>query len=104
LKESEMQSKFILSAIATAVSFLLIPSQLDAYGACHVGYTHVGSNGVYHAGGTAAYGERGRYGGAYHAEYGEAHTSSSHYAGVTNDRGSHYAGMVSGSNRYAYVR
>jgi hypothetical protein len=99
-----MQSKFYLPAIATAIAILLMPSQLDAYGACHVGYTHVGPSGVYHAGGTAASGERGAYGGAYHAGYGEVHASSSHYAGVTNGSGSHYAGMVSGSNRYAYVR
>ena len=62
---------------------LLTPSQVGAYGAAHVGYTHVGPSGVYHDGATAAGGSRGglrrastnrlrRGGGAYHAGYGGA--------------------------------
>ena len=43
-----MMNKIVLLVIVGIVGVLLMPSQVDAYGAAHVGYTHVGPNGAYH--------------------------------------------------------
>ena len=70
--------KSIPSAFALLTAALL-PAAVHAYGAAHVGYTHVGPNGVYHTGetvahgpnGTAAHSSTGAYGAggnAYHSE------------------------------------
>src|SRR5215813_13299906 len=75
-----MLNKIILPAILAALAVLLMPARVSAYGAAHVGYTHVGPNGVYHAGRTAVAGPGGVYaggrttavgagGGYYHAGY-----------------------------------
>jgi len=52
-------NKFILPAVAAAVMLLAMPAEVDAYGAAHRGYTHVGPHGVYHTGATVAAGPRG---------------------------------------------
>src|SRR5207302_4371707 len=81
-----MLNKIILSVVVAAVAGLLTPSEAGAYGAAHVGYTHVGPNGVYHTGKTAAAGPGGVYagghttavgagGGYYHAGYGAGASS-----------------------------
>jgi hypothetical protein len=78
-----MLNKIMPLAIVAALAALLMPSQVDAWGAAHVGYTHVGPGGVYHAGRTVAAGPRGvyaggraggvgAYAGAYRAGYGGA--------------------------------
>ena len=43
--------KFFFAALVGAA--LLAPAPVDAYGAYHVGYTHVGPTGVHHYGATA---------------------------------------------------
>ena len=76
-----MLNKIVPLSIAIALAALLTPTQVDAYGAAHVGYTHVGPNGVQHYGATAVatphgdystahYGAYGAGGGEYHAGYG----------------------------------
>jgi hypothetical protein len=99
--------------VLAAAAMVLMPSMVDAYGAAHVGYTHVGPNGVQHYGATevrtpygaaggAHYSAYGAQGGAYHADtyragYGAAYGGSSgyHYSGTT---------AAGGSYNYAYVR
>ena len=76
-----MLNKIITLAALVALAALLAPSPVDAWGGAHVGYTHVGPGGVYHAGRTVAAGPGGVYaggragavgygGGAYRAGYG----------------------------------
>jgi len=107
-----MLNKIILPAVGAALMALLTPSVVDAYGAAHVGYTHVGPSGVQHYGATAARGPGGAYagghesaygasGGAYHAGYGGA------YGGAAG--GYHYnyhysGGAAAGGYNYGYIR
>jgi hypothetical protein len=76
-----MSRKFCLLTLATLLAALVTSSQVQAWGAFHAGYTHVGPAGVYHAGRTVGVGPYGAYsgghsgfygygGGAYHAGYG----------------------------------
>ena len=109
-----MLKKTILLAAVAALAALLTPSEAGAYGAAHVGYTHVGPNGVQHYGATAARGPGGTYGGehasaygasggAYHAGYGGAAAGGAagcyHYD-------YHYSGgaAAGGEYHYGYVR
>jgi hypothetical protein len=116
MKETAMLSKIILLSISVALVAMLMPSEVNAYGAAHVGYTHVGPNGVYHTGRTAAYGPGGAYagghtsaygyGGAYHAGYGGAEHAG--YGGAAYG-GYHYSAGYSGGAAYrgayyGYVR
>jgi len=97
-EEIAMMNKIVLLVIVGVVGVLLMPSQVDAYGAAHVGYTQVGPNGVSHTGATAvsgpngtaavghtsAYGAGGAYGGGaaaggYHYNY--------HYSGGGSSNG-----------------
>ncbi|HEY8504263.1 MAG TPA: hypothetical protein VIL46_06745 [Gemmataceae bacterium] len=75
-----MLKKIIRLTAATTLAVLLLPSELGAWGAAHVGYTHVGPAGVFHRGRTAVAGPAGvrvgghtsaygAYGGAYRAGY-----------------------------------
>jgi hypothetical protein len=50
-----MIKTFLLAAMAVAM-VVALPFMATAYGAAHVGYTHVGPGGVYHTGRTAVYG------------------------------------------------
>ena len=54
-----MLKKIVLAAFAAALVVLVMPAAVSAYGACHVGYTHVGPSGVYHSGETVARGPEG---------------------------------------------
>src|SRR5262249_28682433 len=112
-EETAMMTKMILSALVAAAAALLTPSNVRAYGAAHVGYTHVGPNGVYHTSETVARGPGGTYeagrttaygagGGAYHAGSGGA-------VGYGGGYDYHYSagysgGAAYGSAHYAYVR
>jgi hypothetical protein len=108
-----MLNKMILPVIVTALAILLLPSEVRAYGAAHVGYTHVGPNGVYHAGATAVRGPGGGYaggyrGGAYGGAYGGAAYGGAAYGGAAYG-GYHYTtgyggSAAYGSAHYAYVR
>jgi len=113
-----MLKKIIMSAVVAAVAALLTPSLAQAYGAAHVGYTHVGPNGVYHTGETVARGPGGNvyagghttaagYGGAYHtggATYGGGAYGGYHYsAGYSGVGGVRYGGTTTYGG-YGYVR
>ena len=65
-----MVKKITLAAFATALAVLVLPATVRAYGACHVGYTHVGPNGVYHTGETAVRGPGGTYATGHTSAYG----------------------------------
>ena len=93
-----MLQRIVLPVIAAALAAVLIPSEVRAYGAAHVGYTHVGPNGVYHAGATEV---RGGYGGAgaYHAGYGGAS-----YGGGYHYSAGYSGGAAYGGYHYEYVR
>jgi hypothetical protein len=86
-----MLNKITMLVAAGALLALLTPSQAQAYGAAHVGYTHVGPNGVYHEGATVA-GGGGAYGGAYHAGYTTGGASG----------GAYHAGYTTGGASYHY--
>jgi len=113
-----MFNKIILGALVVAATAFLTPSTVNAYGACHCGYTHVGPNGAYHTGSTSVHTPYGSYsgghttaygsgGGAYHSGYaagGSAYGggSSVHY---TAGSGSVYHNAPSyGGSSYSYVR
>lgn len=87
-----MLKKLLLSAVAAAAMVLALPSDLNAYGAVHRGYTHVGPAGVYHTGRTAVAGPRGvavgghttavgAGGGVYRGGYGAAAGYGGYHAG-----------------------
>jgi hypothetical protein len=105
-----MLNKIILSAVVAALAALLTPSQAGAYGAAHVGYTHVGPNGVYHAGATEVRGGYGgaAYGGAYHegggAAYGGAYREGGGAAYGSYHYTTGYGGGAVGGASYGYVR
>lgn len=54
-----MLNKLALAAAAAALVVLATPAGVDAYGAVHRGYTHVGPGGVYHTGRTVVDTPRG---------------------------------------------
>src|SRR4051794_8747464 len=93
-----MLNKIVLPAAVAVLALLATPSGAGAWGAAHVGYTHVGPNGVYHAGRTAAVGPGGAYSGGHagaygyggasaHAGYGSAYLAGS---GGASAGGYHY--------------
>lgn len=103
-----MLNKIILSVVVAALAALLTPSKVDAYGAAHVGYTHVGPNGVYHTGETVARGPGGVYAGGRTGAYGYG---GAEYRGGYESRAGYdyryapsYGGAYGGAYRYGYVR
>jgi hypothetical protein len=126
LKEIPMLRK-ITHATFALLTAALLPATVHAYGAAHVGYTHVGPNGVYHTGETVAHGPGGTYehsstgaygagGNAYHSEssaggyrgpagggvYGEHSSTEYHYA--PSYSGTTYGGAAYHSSSFGYVR
>ena len=112
-----MLNKIILPAITAALVVLLLPAQVDGYGAAHVGYTHVGPNGVYHTGRTAVAGPggvaagghttaAGAGGGVYHAGYGGAagYGVAAAAGGAYHYTPSYGGGAAVGGYHYGYVR
>src|SRR5271166_6347867 len=96
-----MLKKIILAAFAAALVVLGVPAVVSAYGACHVGYTHAGPNGVYHTGETVARGPGGGvYAGGHTTAYG-----GTEYRGVSTTNaaygGAHYSSA--GSSGYYYA-
>jgi len=102
-----MLKRAFQAVLAASVAVLLMPSAASAYGAAHVGYTHVGPNGVYHTGETVARGPGGTYvhggttaagygGGAYHSGYSAGYERG--YGGAAY--GAHYS---TGAAGYQYV-
>lgn len=80
-----MLYKTLFVALAATVITLWTSSPVQAWGAYHVGYTHVGYGGVQHYGRTAAVGPYGAYG-------------SAHYGGV--GYGGAYRGGYGYGDRY----
>src|SRR5271166_5009218 len=78
-----MLKQIFLAATATILMLSASPSEVNAYGAAHVGYTHVGPNGVYHTGETVAAGP--------HGVYETGHTTAAGYGGAEY-RGAEYRG------------
>jgi hypothetical protein len=102
-----MLAKIILPAVTAALVVLVLPARIDAYGAAHVGYTHVGPNGVYHAGATevARPGVDYRGGVDYRAGYDRVGYGGGAAGGYHYTTG--YGGVAGGAavdTRYAYVR
>ena len=108
-----MLNKIVTLAIVAALAALLTPSRVGAWGAAHVGYTHVGPGGVYHAGRTVAAGPGGAYAGgrtgAYGAYGGAYRTGYGGAVGYGGAAGYHYSagyagGAAYGAARYGYIR
>jgi hypothetical protein len=102
-----MPNKIITLASVAALAILLLPSRVDAWGAAHVGYTHVGPRGVYHTGRTAVAGPGGvRVGGhtsAYGAGGGAYRAGYAGYGGYGG--GYRYQYRYGGAGaRYGYIR
>src|SRR4051812_1471489 len=107
-----MLNKIITLAAVAALAAVLMPSRVGAWGAAHVGFTHVGPGGVYHtgrtvvagpggvyAGGrTGGYGPYGAYGGGYRAGY----VGPVGYGGAYG--GYHYGAVYGGGYSYGAAR
>jgi hypothetical protein len=97
-REKTMLNRIILSLFITALAMMLTPSKVAAYGAAHVGYTHVGPNGAYHVGETAYRGPGGT--------YAAGRTGAVGYGGAEYRGGSEYRagyGGAAGAADYRYV-
>jgi hypothetical protein len=90
-QEQTMSRKTLVLAVAALLLILEQSSPVHAWGAAHAGYTHVGPNGVYHAGETAVR-EPGGGASAYHAGY---TSTSGYHAGYTTGSAYH-AGYTTG--------
>ena len=104
-----MKRHLPIAALAAALLVLGLSARAEAWGARHVGYTHVGPSGVQHygrnvvstpsgvygGGHSSAY---GAYGGAYHSDYryGATRAYTPTYGGGYAAGGYHYGGV------YAY--
>jgi hypothetical protein len=109
-----MLRKIVTAAFVAGLAALLMPTKVDAYGAAHVGYTHVGPNGVYHTGETVTSGPGGvhayggttaaGYGGAYHAGYGEGVGYGGAASGGYHYTAGYAGGAAVGGASYSYVR
>jgi len=109
-----MLSKIVTAAIVAALAGLLMPTKVDAYGAAHVGYTHVGPNGVYHTGETVTSGPGGVHeyggttaagsGGAYHAGYAGGAGYGGAAAGGYHYTAGYAGGATAGGAHYGYIR
>jgi hypothetical protein len=116
-EETVMPNKIIPVVVVAALAVLLAPSEARAYGAAHVGYTHVGPNGVYHTGETAVAGPGGvaatgrttaagyggteyRSGAAYGVDRGGAYGAAGDYRYAPSYGGT----AVGGEVRYGYIR
>jgi hypothetical protein len=90
-----MLRKMIVVAGVALLATLLSTTQVQAWGAAHVGYTHVGYGGVQHYGRTVAAGPYGAYSGAHYGSYGVggAYHTDYHY-------GTGYGGYSYGAYHY----
>jgi hypothetical protein len=100
-----MLKKIVLAAFTAALVVLVVPAAVSAYGACHVGYTHVGPSGVYHTGETAARGPGGVYESGHTTAYGAggAQYHSGYSAGATTGGAAYGAHYSTGSSGYIYA-
>jgi hypothetical protein len=89
-----MLRKSLFVAITAALVAMLTPTDAHAWGARHVGYTHVGPYGVQHYGATVAHGPNGVYSGSHAGAYG--------YGGASYHAGSAYGASYGGAYGGAY--
>ena len=106
-----MLKKILTLAAVAALAALLTPSRVGAWGAAHVGYTHVGPGGVYHAGRTVAAGPGGVYAGGRAGGVGYGGAYGARYGGAVGYGGGYRYGAVGGVGYggayragYGYVR
>jgi len=99
-----MLNKIITLAAVAVLAALLTPSKVDAWGAAHVGYTHVGPGGVYHAGRTVAAGPGGVYAGGRAGGVGYGGAYGARYGGAVRYGGYYGGGAAFGGARYGYIR
>lgn len=85
-----MLRRLLIVSFAGVAGVLFTAADVQAWGAAHVGYTHVGPSGVYHYGRNAAVGPYGAYSGAH----------VSHYGGYGYDGTAYRAGYA--ANPYPY--
>jgi len=101
-----MLRNILYAALLSGAAMLTTTSTAHAWGAYHVGYTHVGPSGVQHYGRTAGYGSNGAYSGAHYGSYNRS-GSSEHY-GSYNRYGSSYhygsSDRYGSSERYSSYR
>ncbi len=71
-----MKRSWLMIAFLMLTVLAIRPTNALAWGGAHVGYTHVGPNGAYHAGYTRGYGGND----AYHAGY----TTGGYHYGTTS--------------------
>jgi hypothetical protein len=104
-----MLRKSFFAVVAAALVTVLTPAEAHAWGAAHVGYTHVGPAGVQHYGATAARGPYGSYSGAHAGAYGyggaSVHTGYGAGYGVGGATGGayHYNTGAGGAYHYGTV-
>jgi hypothetical protein len=86
-----MKTQSVFPGLAALALLLLTSAQVQAWGAAHFGYTHVGPNGVQHYGATSAfaYGPGGSYHPASSSAFGYsgAYTAGYHSYAPTNSGG-----------------
>lgn len=96
-----MLRKSLFVAIAAALAAVLSPAEARAWGAAHVGYTHVGPYGVQHYGRTVAAGPNGAYAGGHTSAYG--YGGASYHAGGAAGYHYGYGGASAGGYHYGAV-
>jgi hypothetical protein len=92
--------KILCIALVAAAASLMTSTKAQAWGAAHVGYTHVGPEGVQHYGRTAAYGPSGAYSGAHYGSYGAYGSSHAAYGHSETYGHSSYGAYHYGSSSY----
>jgi hypothetical protein len=103
LEETTMCRMTYLVLAAAALAVLMAPTRAGANGAAHVGYTHVGPNGVYHKGTTVAAGPHGAAATTHTSAYGAG--GGQYHSGAAAG-GYHYSGgyAYGASAHYGYCR
>jgi hypothetical protein len=111
-----MKNKILAMGTLAALSALLTPSKVDAWGAAHVGYTQVWPSGVYHTSRPVETGPYGAYRGFYGGYVGGAYpgyaggiggATPGYFGGVGAPMNSYYGsplGYNYGAGRYGYIR
>ena len=98
-----MKRQLLFLALAATALVLGTSAKAHAWGAAHVGYTHVGPSGVQHYGATAARGPYGSYSGSHASAYGASggayheggYSSASRYGGNSSSGYHSYSGGYS---------
>jgi hypothetical protein len=101
-----MLRNILCVAVLTAAATLATSSTARAWGAYHVGYTHVGPSGVQHYGHTAGYGSNGAYSGSHYGSYNRS-GSSDRYGSYKRSGSSYHYGSsdrYGSSERYSSYR